>query len=143
MMPHSAHLRPGQFHRRHRLKETDMRVPELLQKAQFVVDANGRKQNCGRKAQMYSVQVIRRALRDISNLPQQYANLVSRHIDGLSAKPRPRDAKKLQGRTDYSLRVGVYRILYDIDDRAPCHHLPDETPSRCLPLILRKCLIEF
>ena len=67
---------------------------------------------------MSSVQIIRRALRALSNLPQQYANLVSRHLESLAEKPRPRDEKKLRGRTDYSLRVGAYRILYDIDDRA-------------------------
>ena len=65
---------------------------------------------------MYSVQVIRRAMRDISRLPSQYARLVSNHISRLSENPRPADAKRLRARTDYSLRVGVYRILYDIDD---------------------------
>jgi mRNA interferase RelE/StbE len=43
---------------------------------------------------MYSVRILRQAIQD----------------------PRPPDAKKLRGTTDYSLRVGVYRILYDIDD---------------------------
>ena len=66
---------------------------------------------------MYSVRIMRRAMRDLSNLPQQSADLMCRHIDGLSENPRPRSAKRLQGRTDYSLRVGVYRVLYDIDDR--------------------------
>ncbi len=32
--------------------------------------------------------------------------------------PRPQNAKRLKGRTDYSLRVGVYRILYDIEDES-------------------------
>jgi mRNA interferase RelE/StbE len=32
--------------------------------------------------------------------------------------PRPPDAKKLRGVGGYSLRVGVYRVLYDIDDAA-------------------------
>ncbi|MYI63740.1 MAG: type II toxin-antitoxin system RelE/ParE family toxin [Gemmatimonadetes bacterium] len=66
---------------------------------------------------MYSVRIIRRAMRDLSNLPQQYADLLSQHIDSLSENPRPRSAKRLQGRTDYSLRVGDYRIIYEIDDR--------------------------
>ena len=66
---------------------------------------------------MYSVQVIRRAMTDISRLPSQYARLVSNHINRLSENPRPIDAKRLRARTDYSLRVGVYRILYEIDDR--------------------------
>ena len=65
---------------------------------------------------MYSVCILRRAIKDIANLPKGYARLVSRHIDRLEEEPRPPDAKKLQGTTDYVLRGGVYRILYDIDD---------------------------
>jgi mRNA interferase RelE/StbE len=65
---------------------------------------------------MYSVRVLRRAIQDIADLPQGYARLVSQHIDRLAENPRPADAKKLRGTTDYSLRVGPYRILYDIDD---------------------------
>ncbi len=67
---------------------------------------------------MYSICILRRALRDISSLPKEYARLVSQHIEQLAGNPRPQDAKQLRGTTDYSLRVGVYRILYDIDDRA-------------------------
>jgi len=65
---------------------------------------------------MYSVRILRRAVRDISDLPAGYARLVSERLDALVGNPRPPQAKKLRGTTDYSLRVGVYRILYDIDD---------------------------
>ena len=65
---------------------------------------------------MYKVRINRLAMRDISRLPQQYARLVSQHIDELSENPRPRGSKGLRGRTDYRLRAGVYRILYGIDD---------------------------
>jgi len=65
---------------------------------------------------MYSVHVLRRALKDIAELPQEYSRLVSHHIDELANDPRPADAKKLRGRDDYSLRVGVYRVLYDINN---------------------------
>jgi len=67
---------------------------------------------------MYSVRILRRAMKDIANLPKDYVRLVSEHIDRLQEDPRPPGAKKLRGTTDYSLRVGVYRILYDIDDNA-------------------------
>ena len=67
---------------------------------------------------MYSVHILRRAIKDIADLPKGYARLVSQHIDRLKENPRPPDAKKLRGTTDYSLRVGVYRILYDVDDES-------------------------
>lgn len=67
---------------------------------------------------MYKVLVLRRAIKDIANLPKEYARLVSQHIERLEEDPRPPDAKRLKETTDYSLRVGVYRILYDIDDES-------------------------
>jgi mRNA interferase RelE/StbE len=67
---------------------------------------------------VYSVRILRRAINDIADLPTGYPRLVSQHIDRLGEHPRPPDAKRLRGRTDYSLRVGVYRILYEIDDEA-------------------------
>ncbi|HID33632.1 MAG TPA: type II toxin-antitoxin system RelE/ParE family toxin [Anaerolineae bacterium] len=65
---------------------------------------------------MYSVRILRRAIKDIADLPKGYARLVGERIDRLRENPRPPGAKKLRGTRDYSLRVGVYRILYDIDD---------------------------
>jgi len=65
---------------------------------------------------MYSVRILRRAIKDIADLPKGYLRLVSQHINRLGENPRPPDAKRLRGRTDYSLRVGVHRILYEIDD---------------------------
>ena len=65
---------------------------------------------------MYELHVTRPALKDIASLPKEYAELVSRHIDELESNPRPPGSKRLQGRTDYSFRVGIYRILYEIDD---------------------------
>ena len=66
---------------------------------------------------MYSVVVSRHAIKDISDLPNDYSRLVSQHIDSLAENPRSHDAKKLKVDLGYSLRVGVYRILYDIDDK--------------------------
>jgi mRNA interferase RelE/StbE len=67
---------------------------------------------------MYQVHLRRKAVKDLSNVPKEYARLIAKHIDGLSETPRPPDAKRLKGVGGYSLRVGVYRALYDIDDAA-------------------------
>ena len=67
---------------------------------------------------MYSVRVLRPVIKDIADLPKVYVRLISQHIDGLAHDPRPAGALKLQGETGYRLRVGVYRVLYDIDDQA-------------------------
>jgi mRNA interferase RelE/StbE len=67
---------------------------------------------------MYKISILRSAVKDLSKLPNDYARLVSQHIDRMSDNPRPPDAKKLEAQMGYSLRVGVYRILYEIDDTA-------------------------
>ena len=65
---------------------------------------------------MYNLITRRRATKDLGNLPSNYQKLIGQHINKLAENPRPRDAKKLKGDGDYSLRVGKYRVLYDIDD---------------------------
>ena len=65
---------------------------------------------------MYSIITRRRATKDLDNLPRNYQKLIGQHINKLAENPRPRDAKKLKGDCGYSLRVGKYRVLYDIDD---------------------------
>jgi mRNA-degrading endonuclease RelE of RelBE toxin-antitoxin system len=60
-------------------------------------------------------------MRDIARLPKGYSRLVAQHIDKLAYNPRPPDAKQLVS-GGYSLRVGVYRVLYDITHRSnQCH----------------------
>lgn len=66
---------------------------------------------------MYELRILRRATRDIANLPKDYTKLVSQHIEQLAENPRPPGVKKLRDRDDYRLRVGPYRILYVIDDK--------------------------
>ena len=65
---------------------------------------------------MYQISIRRRALKDLESIPPEIVRLISQHIDKLQEEPRPPDSKKLKGDSGYSQRVGVYRILYDIDD---------------------------
>ena len=64
---------------------------------------------------MYKVYLNRRAEREISRLPDRYPRLVTNAIFNLGENPYPPSSKKLAGRTDYSLRVGVYRVLYRVN----------------------------
>jgi mRNA interferase RelE/StbE len=51
-------------------------------------------------------------------LPPAYFSLARQRIEALARKPRSPGVKKLQGDLGYSLRIGMYRILYDVDDQA-------------------------
>jgi Cytotoxic translational repressor of toxin-antitoxin stability system len=44
---------------------------------------------------MYSIRILKRVVKDIANLPKEYARLVVEHIDRLQENPRPPGAKKL------------------------------------------------
>ena len=66
----------------------------------------------------YEIVVRGTAAKQIKRLPVDYFRLIRQHIEGLADQPRPPDAKKLRGDWGYSLRVGVYRVLYEIDDQA-------------------------
>ena len=65
---------------------------------------------------MYELHIRRQAVKDIARLPDKYPRLVAERIDQLVQNPRPSTVKKLVGAEGYRLRVGQYRILYEIDD---------------------------
>jgi mRNA interferase RelE/StbE len=67
----------------------------------------------------YRVELARRAVRSLASLPRREQQRVRAAIDLLATEPRPPAASKLAGeRHAYRVRVGVYRILYEIfDDR--------------------------
>lgn len=66
---------------------------------------------------MYRLEIRRAAERDLRRLsPAVFARL-NRQILELREDPRPSGAKKLKGRLEgWRVRVGQYRILYEIDD---------------------------
>lgn len=67
---------------------------------------------------MVQIDLRRQAYKDLEAIPADYKRLISEQIDSLEQNPRPPDSKKLKGDAGYSLRVGTYRVLYDIDDKA-------------------------
>lgn len=71
----------------------------------------------------YRVEIARRAIKALAGLPRQEQQRVRAAIDLLADNPRPPGCTKLIGEDDtYRVRVGVYRILYDVlDDRLLVH----------------------
>ena len=67
---------------------------------------------------MYQINLRRQAYKDLESIPADYARLIAQHIDLLEGNPRTPDSKKLKGDAGYSLRIGTYRVLYDIDDKS-------------------------
>jgi mRNA interferase RelE/StbE len=67
---------------------------------------------------VYRLEIRQSAERDLLRLPQPLFVRLNRQILALREDPRPSGAKKLKGRLEgWRVRVGQYRILYQIDDQ--------------------------
>ena len=65
----------------------------------------------------YSVSILRRAQKELTQLsPNIYEN-VCENINKLTINPRPVGCKKLTGRDGWRIRIGNYRVVYEIDDK--------------------------
>lgn len=65
----------------------------------------------------YRLEFTPGADRQFRKLPQQVQARLRPHIDNLAQNPRPTGVEKLTGQDAYRLRVGDYRILYEIQDK--------------------------
>jgi mRNA interferase RelE/StbE len=66
----------------------------------------------------YSIFFLPRGARKFTTLPKSDFERVRRAIDGLAENHRLLNCQKLKGRDGWGIRVGNYRIAYDIDDAA-------------------------
>lgn len=67
----------------------------------------------------YRIEVTRAAERDLRALPENVLKRVDAKILSLAGNPRPDGVKKLAGAESlYRVRIGDYRIIYEIQDRA-------------------------
>ena len=64
----------------------------------------------------YAISILRRAQKELAQLPTEVYEHVRDTIRTLSQNPRPSGCLKLTGREGWRLRVGNYRIIYEIDD---------------------------
>jgi len=66
---------------------------------------------------MYNVIVSKQAEKMLDKLPDEYYKSISKHLLSLEQNPRPLGCIKLVGSDNaYRIRVGVYRIIYSIQD---------------------------
>jgi mRNA interferase RelE/StbE len=64
----------------------------------------------------YSLFILRRAQKELSELPVESYERVKQAIQGLGDDPRPAGSKKLTGREGWRIRVGDSRVIYEVDD---------------------------
>ena len=67
---------------------------------------------------MYEVLIERTAERDLQSLPSNILNRIVPRIKALAENSRPSGCHKLTGsRNDWRIRVGDYRVVYEVDDK--------------------------
>jgi mRNA interferase RelE/StbE len=65
----------------------------------------------------YTVFILRRAQKELAQLPKETYEHVRDAIRNLGQEPRPRGCAKLTGREGWRIRVRDYRVVYEIDDQ--------------------------
>ncbi len=66
----------------------------------------------------YRIEFAPRAERQFDDLPREVQERLTPRIEALAENPRPQGVKKLAGEPGlYRLRVGDYRIVYQIRDQ--------------------------
>lgn len=65
----------------------------------------------------YKITISRLAQKQLDKLPDILAFRLIEAIYELAINPRPVGYKKLKGRDGYRIRIGDYRIIYEIFDR--------------------------
>ena len=66
---------------------------------------------------MYEILIERTAERDLRALPTTLFNRIVPRIKALADIPRPPGCHKLVGsKNDWRIRIGDYRVVYEIDD---------------------------
>ena len=65
----------------------------------------------------YEVFILRRAQKELAALPKTDYERMRDAVVALAENPRPTGCKKLTGREGWRIRIGDYRVLYDINDQ--------------------------
>jgi len=65
---------------------------------------------------MYAVDILRSAQKQLGKINRQDQSRITSAIQALSDTPRPQGCQKLSGRLAWRIRVGSYRIIYEIHD---------------------------
>ncbi len=66
----------------------------------------------------YSVSILRRAQKELGLVSSPTFERVCDAVRALASNPRPPGCRKLVGRDGWRVRLGDYRVIYEIDDAA-------------------------
>ncbi len=66
----------------------------------------------------YTLIIQRRALRALERINEPDYSRITTAIQALADNPRPHGCKKLEGQDAWRIRIGDYRVIYEINEQA-------------------------
>ena len=66
---------------------------------------------------MYQLVIDRYAQKQLGKIPPPHFNRIIKAINELAANARPIGYRKLTGRPGFRIRIGDYRVIYNIEDK--------------------------
>ncbi|HDQ39650.1 MAG TPA: type II toxin-antitoxin system RelE/ParE family toxin [Desulfonatronum sp.] len=64
----------------------------------------------------YRIEILRIAQKQLAKIERLHQQRIIDAIRSLALEPRPRGCKKLSGRPAWRIRVGPYRVIYEIHE---------------------------
>lgn len=64
----------------------------------------------------YNISIKKRVIKALQNINEPYYTSIKNAIYDLANNPRPQGYIKLKNRSGYRIRVGNYRVIYEIFD---------------------------
>jgi mRNA interferase RelE/StbE len=65
---------------------------------------------------IYCIDLLRSAQKQLRRIPDKYQDRIISAIKSLAENPRPKSCIKLSARPAWRIRMGDYRIIYEIND---------------------------
>jgi mRNA interferase RelE/StbE len=66
---------------------------------------------------LYEIEILRSAQKQLAKIDKSDQQKIIACIENLSHNPRPFGCKKLTGRPAWRIRVGNFRVIYEIEDQ--------------------------
>ena len=63
----------------------------------------------------YRIKILKKAQKSLSKIPEPFQTKIINVIRSLVENPRPIKSKKLVGRNGLRIRIGNYRVIYEIN----------------------------
>jgi mRNA interferase RelE/StbE len=64
----------------------------------------------------YTIEILRPAQKQLAKIQHREQRRIIENIRKLAQDPRPPGCKKLSGRPAWRIRIGAYRVIYEIFD---------------------------